>query len=231
MTEISYSESHKWIRLAEREYLLCQKKILGLVKNFSAERYLDIGCAGGDFARQCGEAAGATELHGIEIDTHFCAEAGKHGIEVVNMDASDKFPYPEEYFNLITANQVLEHVRDTDSLIQESYRVLRKNGLLVLSSPNLCSLLQRVLVVTGNQPTTLHVSKVQVGNFIRGTETKAEHIHAFSPGALEDLLRYHGFRIVSSCGSGFYPLNPSLSKMASNLFPRLAVYYIVAGTK
>jgi 2-polyprenyl-3-methyl-5-hydroxy-6-metoxy-1,4-benzoquinol methylase len=221
----------KWFQMANLEYVVCQNRIITLLKGHKAHRYLDIGCNAGEFTRQCANILEAQEIHGIELDPEIAVKAEKNGVRVLVADAGEKYPYPDHYFDVITANQLLEHVADTDNVLRECHRLLTEDGLLILGTPNLCSLLQRVLILSGNQPTTLHVSEVQVGNFIRGTTTGNEHIHAFSPGALEDLIKYHGFRIEKKLGCGFYPLMPPASAWAARLFPRLAVFYIISARK
>jgi 2-polyprenyl-3-methyl-5-hydroxy-6-metoxy-1,4-benzoquinol methylase len=227
----SQPKAHKWIQMADLEYIACQNRLMTLLKGNKAHRYLDIGCNAGEFTRQCGAILEAGEIHGIEIDPEVAGKAEKNGVRVLLADAGKKYAYPDNYFDVITANQLLEHVSNTDNVLRECHRLLTENGLLILGTPNLCSLMQRILILSGNQPTTLHVSEVQVGNFIRGTATHNDHIHAFSPGALEDLIKYHGFRIEKKLGSGFYPLMPPVSAWTARLLPRLAVYYIISARK
>jgi len=208
-------QSLKWFPLAQQEYAICQQKFIGMLRGQKLHRYLDIGCNDGRFTMECARSFMAEEVNGIEIDAGLAEKARSKGVNVSILDASGRYPYPDNSFDVVTLNQVLEHVADTDNVLRECYRVLDHEGIILLSSPNLCSLLQRLLILTGQQPTTLHVSEIQVGNFIRGTETKFEHIHAFAPSALKDLLMYHGFGKVKMSGSGFYPLSPPFSNWAS----------------
>jgi SAM-dependent methyltransferase len=46
-------------------------------------------------------------------------------------------PYPNGFFNLVTANMVVEHVRDTAAFAREVRRVLVPRGRFVLHTPNL----------------------------------------------------------------------------------------------
>jgi len=224
-------QSVKWFPLADKEYALCQQKFIEMLRGCKLRRYLDIGCQDGSFTFRCATACGAEKVYGIEIDSKVASIARSRGVEVTVMDASNQFPYNNGSFDVITANQVLEHVYNADNLLNECYRVLDDRGIILISSPNLCSLFQRLLILFGNQPTTLHVSEIQVGNFLRGTATKNEHIHAFATAALIDLLEYHGFGSIKLKGSGFYPLPPPFSSWLSAAFPRLAIYSIVRAQK
>lgn len=45
------------------------------------------------------------------------------------MSASDPWPYPDGYFQIVTSNQVLEHVADHDAFMGQLYRTLSPGGL------------------------------------------------------------------------------------------------------
>jgi SAM-dependent methyltransferase len=220
-------QDSKFFGLAIREYRAVQKKLLQLLDGVKGTRFLDVGCFDGQFTIACASIIQSSDIYGLEIKEQMAQEARKKGVKVVVGDAGWGFPFATGYFDVVMANQILEHVLNVDTMLSECYRVLRNSGMMLLAVPNLCSLPQRVLVLFGYQPTVLHVSEIQVGNFLRGVEVSSEHLHAFAPPALEDLLKYHHFRIEKICGSGFYPLPSVFSRLASRLFPKMAVYLIV----
>lgn len=222
------SSMHK---LMLKEHLVNQEKIIKLLKGFQVNNYLDIGCGEGEFTLQCANTTSAKCTYGIEIDKSYASIAKSKGIRVTIADAGQLLDYADGIFDLVTANQVLEHVVNTDIMISECYRVLSYQGILLISVPNLCSFFQRMMVLSGNQPTTLHVSEIQVGNFLKGVETGLAHLHAFSVGAIIDLLKYHKFKIDSHLGSGFYPLPSQLSGFVARMFPNLAVYTTIKARK
>jgi 2-polyprenyl-3-methyl-5-hydroxy-6-metoxy-1,4-benzoquinol methylase len=223
-------KNHKFFHLVQSGHRDNQLNILKLLKGIRANNLLDIGCSDGSFTIECAMTIGAKKLYGIEIAEEEAKKARSKGIEVFVRDASDVFPFPDEYFEVIVSNQVLEHVRDVDSVLRESKRSLRRNGVFILSTPNLCSLLQRLLVLWGQQPTTLHVSDIQVGNFLSGVYSGG-HIHAFSPSALRDLARYHGFKIEKFVGVGFYPFGTRLAGILSRINRNYSVYLTLVAKK
>jgi 2-polyprenyl-3-methyl-5-hydroxy-6-metoxy-1,4-benzoquinol methylase len=205
-------KNHKFFHLVQSGHRDNQLNILKLLKGIRANNLLDIGCSDGSFTIECAMTIGAKKLYGIEIAEEEAKKARSKGIEV------------------IVSNQVLEHVRDVDSVLRESKRSLRRNGVFILSTPNLCSLLQRLLVLWGQQPTTLHVSDIQVGNFLSGVYSGG-HIHAFSPSALRDLARYHGFKIEKFVGVGFYPFGTRLAGILSRINRNYSVYLTLVAKK
>jgi SAM-dependent methyltransferase len=50
-------------------------------------------------------------------------------------DLDGELPFPDQTFDVVSANQVLEHVRELVTLVYEAHRVLKPGGLLVAHVP------------------------------------------------------------------------------------------------
>ena len=59
----------------------------------------------------------------------------------------DELPWPENTFDCVVCCEVIEHIVDTDRLLSELKRVLKPGGVLVLSTPNLASALNRFPII------------------------------------------------------------------------------------
>ena len=64
-------------------------------------------------------------------------------VDVVNLN-TEKLPYKNESFDIITMTEVVEHLEHYRETLQETFRVLRKNGTLVVTTPNILNLKSRV---------------------------------------------------------------------------------------
>ena len=50
-------------------------------------------------------------------------------------DITKKIPKPDNYYDLIICNEVMEHLNEPYSALQEFYRILRPKGTLVITAP------------------------------------------------------------------------------------------------
>ena len=64
-------------------------------------------------------------------------------VDVANLNV-DKLPYANETFDVVTITEVVEHLEHYRETLQETYRVLRKNGTLVVITPNILNLKSRI---------------------------------------------------------------------------------------
>jgi SAM-dependent methyltransferase len=90
---------------------------------------LDLGCGEGDSIDLFKKIVPKAHWHGVDIEDS--PEVRKRIREHGSIKTFDgvNLPYPNNYFDLIYCNQVLEHVRYPDKLISEAFRVLKPYGL------------------------------------------------------------------------------------------------------
>lgn len=82
--------------------------------------------------------AGATAVVGVDLDPDLLAEVRPVAREGVTFEVADlrKLPFDDDEFDLITCFEAIEHVPDPEIVLDELRRVLRPEGLVVLSTPN-----------------------------------------------------------------------------------------------
>jgi ubiquinone/menaquinone biosynthesis C-methylase UbiE len=159
------------------------------------------------------------DLFGIEIFDEYKNISKDNGITVASLNLEiDEFPYSDEYFDIIVINQVLEHVKEFFWIVSEINRVLKKGGLLIIGVPNLASWHNRLLLLFGQQPTSIRVLGPHVRGFTKGDLIKT-------------MTKYGGFSLYASGGTNFYPFPSFLSSLLSKLFPSGAVSLFCAFTK
>ena len=96
-------------------------------------RVLDIGCGFGEslgYHRNRG-----CDAHGVEADTNILRVAQRHGLNV-KTGLFDARQYEAESFDVVTLDQVIEHVSSPLEVLNGIRQVLKPDGMLVLSTPN-----------------------------------------------------------------------------------------------
>jgi SAM-dependent methyltransferase len=96
-------------------------------------RVLENGCGVGMYLEHLSPHAG--ELIGLEYDLERASEAHQRSDAVI-CAAGEHLPFPEHSFDLVLSHEVLEHVQDDRTAIQEMVRVLYPGGRIVIFVPN-----------------------------------------------------------------------------------------------
>jgi predicted O-methyltransferase YrrM len=85
-------------------------------------------------------------------------------LEEVDLESA-RLPAPDDHFDLVVWNRDLVTVKNVMSALREVRRMIRPGGFLVLAVPNLAAAHNRLLLLAGRQPSTLHINN---GDHLRG---------------------------------------------------------------
>jgi len=138
-------------------------------------RLLDLGCGDGEYLAlmQCF----GWSILGVEPDPIAAERArSQYNIPVI-VGTLEGAHLQEEIFDAVTINHVIEHVPNPIVTLKECHRVLKKNGVLIVMTPNVNSLGHRIF-----------------GRYWRGLEPP-RHIYLFSPSTLKWCVEEAGFRV------------------------------------
>ena len=104
-------------------------------------RALDIGCGQGTFLKML--KAHGWECHGTELSAESADRASRSGIPVSVGEIQNE-QFPPGFFDLISFWQVLEHLREPWKSLQDLLPLLKKGGVVAISTPNVESLQAKV---------------------------------------------------------------------------------------
>jgi len=138
-------------------------------------RALDIGCGQGTFLtllRKKGWEVSGTELSGKQA-----GRAIEAGLSVSIGDVQER-QFPAGSLDLITLWQVIEHLHEPGMLIGRIRPMLKKRGIVAISTPNIDSLQAQAF-----KESWFHLDSPR-------------HLFLFSPGTLERLMAREGFRLI-----------------------------------
>jgi cyclopropane fatty-acyl-phospholipid synthase-like methyltransferase len=150
----------------------------------AGDRVLDLGCGEGDFAAAL-LAAGA---HPVGVDVareplRRAAQRHRAGLELRLWPVLQPLPAADGEFDAAWAGEVLEHVADTPGWLAEVHRSLRRDGLLLLTTPAHPRALRLRLAISDRA-------------FEEHFSVRADHLRFFTARALRMLLADLGFEDV-----------------------------------
>jgi 2-polyprenyl-3-methyl-5-hydroxy-6-metoxy-1,4-benzoquinol methylase len=179
-------------------YLRTAKSQVRLIqKHASGTNLLDIGCAQGFFLFSASQAGYTTK--GIEISQDAVEYARKEFGLDVEAKLFEELWFPESHFDVVTLWQVLEHVPYPLMILKEVHRILKPEGLLVVSTPNIEGMPAKILRR-------------------RWWDIKRLHINQFTTKTLTDILQNAGFKNTSSVSyRGYVSLSILLTMMLKYL--------------
>lgn len=201
-----------------------QSTILKLLEKNKKAIVLDLGCDDGAWTMAVSKKIGSKKIYGVEMVRSRSRIAKNHGIDVFEADLNSSLPFKDDFFDVVHANQVIEHLYNTDNFIEETHRILKPGGYAIISTENLSSWHNVFALSLGYQPFSMsnYSKKGNIGNPLalwknKTSENSAliawQHNRLFSFYGLIDLAKKFGFKVEKVFTSGYYPLWGKFSRI------------------
>jgi len=147
-------------------------------------RLLEVGSGMGHLV---GQLSDTFEAYGMDLN-HWAVNRSKEAAERSSLQtgSAQELPYEDSAFNVVIIKHIVEHLPDPAKAILEIGRVTDKDGILILATPNLGSLL-----------------KPWKGDKWIGYQDPT-HISLKEPGERLALIRAAGFEFVRVFADGFW---------------------------
>ena len=214
----------------------------------TGNRILDLGCGGGPYSCLFTRD---NESYGLDncpkrmlLDENNAMERGYQAL-IVGEGLS--LPFTDTSFDIVICAEVIEHVVEVRQLINEIDRVLKKGGKLILSTPNLVSLGNRIGMTFGKglkfnllgfrRGGFYPLTSWPLGNMpgkqysfdsIRYPEQPL-HLRFFTFESLRKLLKHSGFSVKEEVGRG--PVLSRFPRLVSRIFKNWADDLLVIAIK
>ena len=209
----------KW----NRQYLSFQRKRyendLEIVKNY--HKYgdiLEIGSAPYHFTF-CLKKLGYSVI-GLDISPERGADfIRKHDLYIIKCDIErNKIPFHEGRFNFIIFNEIFEHLRINPIFaLREVNRVLNPDGILILSTPNLYSIMNIIKFILGKgccgDPYKEFEKLYTLGHM--------GHVRLYSTKEIKNFLEKTGFKVIKVLYKFHMKHEKNIKNLAERLFCRL----------
>ncbi|MEW6295726.1 MAG: methyltransferase domain-containing protein [Candidatus Diapherotrites archaeon] len=117
-----------------------------LILSYTKGKILDVGYVCGTLHQQLIKKVRKRNIYGLDTETKKENNYYKKG-------NAEKMPYANKSFNTVVSGELIEHLKHPEKFIKESYRVLKKNGVLIITTPNKYSLIN---IITKSYNAKLH---------------------------------------------------------------------------
>ncbi|MBI3486281.1 class I SAM-dependent methyltransferase [Candidatus Daviesbacteria bacterium] len=177
------------------------------------------------------------DIYATDIDKKIIKSCRKLGIKAIKHDAETKLPFKSNFFDLVSANQIIEHLLNIDMFTEEIHRVLKPKGYLLISTENLSSWHNLFALLLGWQAFSQHLSfKKNIGNPLRlgsleNFDHAGMHVKIFTLKGLKELLELYKFKVEFLFGAGYYPFPPPLSNYLAKFDPRHSAFIGIKARK
>ncbi len=104
------------------------------------DKVLEVGCGNGYYLSLLNRLNIKLELTGIDQDILALKDAAKFiGDKKVKLVLGDavKLPFKAASFDSLVMSEVIEHVKDEEKVLKEAFRVLKKGGIMALTTCNI----------------------------------------------------------------------------------------------
>lgn len=187
LIEEHYTEEYykEWMeRQMERRIPMWRRRLKEVKEYKDNGNLLDLGCGIGTFLRLAKQEG--FEIFGTEISEYASRYVKeKLGIDVFRGDLEEA-DFPPDNFNVLTMWHTLEHLPNPKAAVEEIRRILKKDGLLVIATPNLDNFITRVLYFLAKW------KKLKLFS----SQAKELHLYHFSVHTLTSMLKETGFNII-----------------------------------
>jgi SAM-dependent methyltransferase len=196
---------------------------------------LDCGAASGSQFKILHKMAGLTadNYMGIELRPRFVSDAKNKRLHVIQGDLNHSLPFADQTFQCVFGFSVLEHLVNGCQFLQESHRVLKPGGRLILITPNLSAWFNVYLLAIGKMPSSgPHPDSVELiqksapVKFRKPNSSHAEeeanldrHLVVFTYRVLQDYLNSLKFKHIEGRTYGYYPFPKRLQPILERLDP------------
>jgi len=211
------------------------RTVLDFVVQSGARRVLDIACGRGVLLEAIRDALPSAECTGCDISTVALEHTASIGFVTAVANVEQGLPFDDEAFDVVIFGEVIEHLVDPDAALQHVSRVLARGGKLIVTTPNLASWFNRLLLLVGVQPifseTSCHVNLGRRIPALGQWKSTVGHLKIFTLEALHEMLRANGFLVGQTTGAPFPQPTPAagLDRLLARV-PSLAACLVVVAT-
>ncbi len=114
-----------------------RRLIKTLIRPISPKRILDIGCGTGETIAFLQREYSKAKVFGVDSSDKAVRYSRSRKLRNISKADANKLPFKNNYFDVVLFLDVLEHIKDDLKAVREAKRVLKNNGIIIVTSPAL----------------------------------------------------------------------------------------------
>ena len=168
------TEDENYEKSKESRAITFKRDIEYIEKFEKRGKILDMGCSSGIFLEVAKN--NGWDIYGTELSEWGYKKAKKITPNIFNKKLGD-CNIKNDFFDVVTMWDLIEHLTNPNEELERVYKILKKNGLLVLSTPNIGSCFSKIM-------------GIKWLNIIR------MHIFYFDKKTIKKILEKNGFKVI-----------------------------------
>lgn len=159
------------------------RTVIDILNKKENQRILDVGCGDGLFAEHVSKGnyiVGVDFIDESENTKRNFAKFYKYDLNrglPAELEAEEKFDY-------VLFLDILEHLLDYESILEDAKKFLKKDGSIIVSLPNVANIFVRLNLLIGRFPYS-----------DKGILDRT-HLHFYTYGSIKKLIAKHGFSVA-----------------------------------
>lgn len=155
------------------------QKAIELLPKPIPDKVLELGSGHGELAKSL--LSKVPNLTCADNSQKYVNSLKKAGFKAVQSDFNQKLPFKSNSFDLIISLEVIEHLIEAETFLSEIHRILKSNGSLIISTPNIAWWGYRLSCLKGSPP-----------------KKEGYHFRFFTHQTLTKLISKSGYEITRS---------------------------------
>jgi len=212
----------------EYENYSCLRRINQLTKSAKelslGRKVLDMGCAQATASLILAE--NGFDVTAFDLNRNFLDYAKKKKefgeISFVCGNAMH-LPFRKNYFDIIIMGELIEHVAYPEKLIKQAKRCMKKNGILIITTPNNHLFLGRISGCRA--PLFENIAERKKMRARQFGPSGSDHLFVFNIDCLKNLLLKEKFRVIDAGYTNCFIINPLSYKILS-IFPKFLLDFL-----
>lgn len=162
------------------------ESILSASPKNPSKKILDIACNDGVLTAKYMKYG---KVLGLDINEKAIKICKKKGINALCADVSELSSKYNNSFDYVIAGDIIEHIFDSDTFLENIYRVMKPKGRLILTTPNVASLPRRLMLLLGYNPFLEYSLRLPTEEYNVG------HVRYYTKNDLVGQLNHFNFKI------------------------------------